>query len=693
MNRTAIIALLGASFALPPWALAQPARELQAAPVVITATRVEESSFDLPVSIDAVDAATIRSGQPQVNLSESLLRVPGLVVQNRQNYAQDLQVSSRGFGARSAFGVRGVRLIADGIPATMPDGQGQAATFNLSSASRIEVMRGPFSALYGNAAGGVVQIFTEDGPAQPTLEASALAGSYGTAKAGAKAGGQAGSLNYVLDLSRFDTEGYRDHSAATRDHLNAKLKYALDAASSLTLVVNALDQPDTQDPLGLTLAQWQDNPRQAAPQALTFNTRKSIRHAQGGLVYERQLGAADSLRLMGYFGNRQVEQFQSIPVAVQAPVTHPGGVIDFDRDFGGASVRWTRKGALAGGPLTVTVGIDYDLADERRLGFENFVGTTLGVKGALRRDEDDRVHNLDEYVQAQWQPAERWRLSAGLRHSVVRFESKDRFVVGANPDDSGAVRFASTNPVAGLLYQASPSVNLYVNAGRGFETPSFNELFYKPDGSPGLNFALQPARSRHYEAGVKAFLGAGTRLNLALFRVDTRNEIVVAGSSGGRTTFRNAGETERRGVELALDSDLGRGFNAYFAYTGLEAKFRGDALDGKTLPGVPAATAYGELAWKHASGFSTALEARASDKVQVVDTNAQPAAPGYTVANWRAVYERRLDGVTLTGFLRVDNLFDKKYVGSVIVGETNARFYEPAPGRSFMAGIGARVQF
>ena len=203
--------------------------------VTVSATRVEREAMDLPVAIDTVDQRAIREANPQVNLSESLGRVPGIAVQNRQNYAQDLQISSRGFGARSTFGVRGIRLLADGIPATMPDGQGQASSFSLSSAQRIEVLRGPFSSLYGNAAGGVVQVFTADGPPDPTFTTSALAGSFGTWKLGAQYGGQHGPLNVMVDGSRFESDGYRDHSSVRRDQANAKFKYDLGASGKLTL--------------------------------------------------------------------------------------------------------------------------------------------------------------------------------------------------------------------------------------------------------------------------------------------------------------------------------------------------------------------------------------------------------------------------------------------------------------------------
>lgn len=340
------------------------------APVVITATREEARGFDLPASIDAVGADDIQKGQLGVNLSESLGRVPGIVVQNRHNYAQDLQISSRGFGARSTFGVRGLRLYADGIPATMPDGQGQVSHFSLGSAKRIEVLRGPFSALYGNSSGGVIQILTEDGAKEPTITPSVAFGSFGTSRIGLKASGiaPAARTDYVLEASRFDTNGYRVHSAATRDAGNAKLKFALGEATSVSLIGNTVTMPDAQDPLGLTRAQYDADPRQVDPGAITFNTRKSVRQTQGGMVFDHRLSESNVLRFMAYTGARDVNQVLSIPVGTQGPTSHAGGVVDLVRDYTGLDMRWTHKNRLFGGPLTLTGGFNYDTLDEQRKG-------------------------------------------------------------------------------------------------------------------------------------------------------------------------------------------------------------------------------------------------------------------------------------------------------------------------------------
>ncbi len=673
------------------------AQELPTLPEVsVSATRVERDNMDLPGSIDTVDRRAIREANPQVNLSEVLNRVPGVAVQNRQNYAQDLQISSRGFGSRSAFGVRGIRLIADGIPATMPDGQGQAANFNLSSAQRIEVLRGPFSSLYGNAAGGVVQIFTADGPPEPTFTTSALAGSYGTWKLGAQYGGQHGPLNAIVDVSRFATDGYRDHSSARRDTANAKLRYDLGSAGRLTLVLNALDQPETGDPLGLTAAQVAQNPRQAVSNAYLFNTRKSITQSQAGMTYEVNLAGGHSLQARAYIGDRQVTQHLAIPVAVQNAPTHSGGVVDLDRGYGGVGLRWTHEGQIVARRFTVSAGVDHDRMEERRRGFIN----NNGITGSLKRNEDDTVTNTDFYTQAEWQVLPNLSLLAGLRHSRVSFESRDYFIAGINGDDSGAVDFVRTTPAIGATFRLSPVMNIYANAGRGFETPTFAELAYRSGGATGLNFALKPSNSLHRELGVKALTGERGHVNVALFRIDTRDEIVVNSAAGGRTDFRNASGTRRNGLEVAWQQRYGAGFESALAWTLLDAKFRQPFTSGtppttvaagNRLPGVAANLFYGELVWRHAaSGFHAGVELRHSGQVFVNDQNSEAAA-AYTVGNLRAGFAQRGKGWRLTEFVRVDNVTDRAYIGSVIVADNNGRFYEPAPGRALMAGVTVEV--
>lgn len=670
---------------------------VQLAPIVVTPTRVEQSSFDLPVSIDAFDKEQIQEGQAQVNLSETLVRAPGVVANTRQNYAQDLQISIRGFGARSTFGVRGVRIIADGIPLTMPDGQGQAANIDLSSAKRVEVLRGPFSALYGNSSGGVINVFTEDGPEDLTITGSAWGGSFDSSRVGLKLGGQQGPVNYIFDTSRFDTEGFRDHSAATRDTVNGKVSLNVNEATNVTLIANYLNQPETQDPLGLDKTQLEQNREQAGTNAVAQNTRKSIENSQAGLVVEHKISAEDSIRILGYSGKRTVQQFLAIVAR---------GVIDLNREFGGLDARWTKQTSLADRPFTFTAGVNYDRMQEARKAFTNNAGSI----GAISRDEDNTVFSFDQFAQAEWALAERWTVSGGLRHTSVKFKSEDHFIIVGNGDDSGSIEFSGTTPVAGVVFKATPTLNFYGNVGKGFETPTFVELAYRATDPTvnGFNFDLKPAESTNYEAGVKAYVGSGTRVNAAVFKIDSKNEIVVFSNSGGRSVFQNVDSTSREGLELGLESALGSGFTGVLSYAYIDAKFDNSFQTcvgfcpptatvavpaGNKIPGIPSNVVYGELGWRYAPfGLSTALEARWVDKVFTNDLNDE-SADAYTVVNWRLGFEQKFGGLRLTEFARVDNIFDEEYVGSVIVNEANRRYYEPAPGTNYTVGLAASYQF
>lgn len=658
--------------------------------VVVTATRTQQSSFDVPAAIDAVEGDDLREHKLRVNLSESLGRVPGLHAQNRFNYAQDLQISSRGFGARASFGVRGVRLIQDGIPLSMPDGQGQTGSFDLDGAQRVEVLRGPFAALYGNSSGGVIHLIgsvpTDD---QPSVELSTTVAENDLWRAASRFAGRAGPVEVTGNLSRFMTDGVRDHSAARRDVANLRVRYARSDRASLTLIANALDQPDTQDPLGLTQEQLDTDPEQAGTNAVAFNTRKSTRHVQGGLAYEQTLSDRNHLRAMAYFGDRDVTQYLANP---SAALTGSGGVVDLARRFGGSGLQWDHAGTLAGAPYELTVGAEYDRMEERRRGFVNVNGT----RGELRRDEDDTVYSLNQYVIASWQPVPRWKVSAGVRHSDVRFDVDDHFIVGPNPDDSGDLRYESTQPVVGVLFEVTPDINLFASGGRAFETPTFAELAYRPDGAPGLNFDLDAATSTNFEGGAKLRLKDHTHFTATLFRSDTKQDIVTGPSPfQGRNSFVNAAKTRREGAELATESTV-ENFDLYFAYTYTRARFEdftnfsGVDLSGNRLPGVPDQSVYAELIWAHpSSGFATGLEARWVDKIYVDDANSA-AADDYVTLNWHAGWRQRVSDWSLNAFLRVDNVTDEDYVGSAIVNAANARFFEPAPGRVFFLGVTAR---
>jgi iron complex outermembrane recepter protein len=659
-----------------------PAETQTLSPVVVTATRSERQLLNVPASVDVVDRETIHDAQLRVNLSESLAGVPGVVVLNRQNYAQDLQISIRGFGSRSTFGVRGLQLYVDGVPATFPDGQGQVSHFPLSLADRIEILRGPFSALYGNSSGGVILVTTDLKPQPLRFEPAAAYGSNGTWRVGLTGVGGDQSNAFAIDAGRFETDGFRDHSAARRDTATIRTAFLDSPLGEVRISLNAIDMPESQDPLGLTRAGLQQNPEAVAAPALTFNTRKTTRQATAGADIRSHLNASTLLTTTLWLGKRGVTQFQSIPVAAQLPATSPGGVIDLDRTFGGADVH----ASFETGPVTTHVGLEVQSEDEHRRGYENFIGTTLGVQGALRRDEKNTIESVDPYIQTEWRISDAWQAHAGVRASKARFKSQDHYIVGANGDDSGSTSFSGVNPTAGLVFKPVQSMSIYASYGRGFETPTLNELAYRVDPGTlqpigGLNQDLHPSKSNNYEVGVKNLWSPAVRTTLALFTIRTTDEIVVATNTGGRSTYKNAASTRRDGVEAGMAWKPGDRFSLVASAAAINARYVGAAK----MPGIPARTAYMEAKYRNPIA-DVSLEARAQSRIFVDDANSD-AAPGYGVISLAFAHTFEVGQTSPRFFARVDNLLDRQYVGSVIVNEGNARFFEPAPGRTWLVGV------
>ena len=673
---------------LPLIAAAQAADEQT---MVVTAAPTTGSELDTPAAVSVVNGDEMRQAAPRVNLSESLGAVPGLQVQNRQNYAQDLQLSIRGFGSRSTYGVRGLRIYVDGIPATMPDGQGQTSNIDIGSVDTIEVLRGPFSALYGNSSGGVINVTSQTGTQPPTVEASSYYGSFGTWHYGMKAtgavgdGSHAGDVDYTVSTNRFTTHGYRDHSGARKNLANARLGVRINDVSKLTLLLNSVDIK-ANDAGGLTADEWRDNPRQS-PRGDQYNTRKNTRQTQAGLRYERQLSAQDDLSVMMYAGERETTQFQSIPRAPQLKPSHAGGVIDLTRHYQGIDTR-------------LTAGLDYENMSERRKGYENFVmvngAPQYGEQGALRRNERNLMWNVDPYLQTQWQLTDKLSLDAGVRYSSVWFDSNDYYITPGNGDDSGDASYHKWLPAGSLKYALTDAWNVYLSAGRGFETPTINELSYRSDNQSGLNFGLKPSTNDTVEIGSKTRIGNGL-FTAALFQTNTDNEIVVDSSSGGRTSYKNAGKTRRQGMELGLDQQFGESWRLKAAWTWLDATYRTNVCDdascnGNRIPGIARNMGYASFGYQPEQGWYAGSDIRYMSDIMANDENTAKA-PSWTVVGLTTGYKWSYGRMDMDLFGRIDNLFDREYVGSVIVNESNGRYYEPAPGRNYGIGLNLAWRF
>jgi iron complex outermembrane receptor protein len=674
-------------------AMAEEAKiNLNLSPVVVTGTRIEQNSFDLPMSINAITADTLHDATQQVHLSETAARIPGVVVNNRNHSAQELGITSRGFGARSQFGVRGIRLYTDGMPLTMPDGLGVPSAMNLDNASSIEFLRGPFSALYGNSSGGVVQLFTKNGGPETEILAGAFYGSYGTHRETTTLSGQVSNIEYSLNASHYETDGWRTWSGYKKDFLNAKIGIKLSESTKLTLIAINVDQPYVRDPGGLTLAQLRSDPRQAATDFERLKTHKEMEHSQIGLVLDHEISEGNSLKTMAYYGERS--NYQSL-VSRSAS--------GYDRDFGGIDIKWAHQGKFLEKPLNFTVGVNYDKMQDNRYRYaaNTTIDGAVPVGAVKGRDELNEAWNFDQYAQAQWDVTNNWSLHAGVRHSRVTFDNTDK---KAHAYDNSRV-FEKTTPVAGVVYKVTPIFNLYANAGRGFETPTFIETEYATTAAVSPNTTIQPSTSKNYEIGVKAFLTDDILVNIAAFKVLTKKEIVMSVYSADAAVYTNAGDTERNGVELSLDANLSNNIRAYAAYSYLDAEFK-DAftsqyasgvnqgvLPGYKIPGTYKNRGYAEISWRHpGAGFFTALEGIYSSKVYTNDVNSE-SADAYTVFNWRGGFQQKMSNWSLTEFVRIENITDENYVSSVKVNDGNNRFYEPGLPANWTVGVNASYKF
>lgn len=664
--------------------------------VVVTATRAEQRSFDAPAAIESIDRETIQNAGPQVNLSESLNRVPGLTILNRQNYAQDLQVSIRGFGARSAFGIRGIRLLIDGIPATTPDGQGQGSSISLPSTERIEVLRGPLAQMYGNSAGGVIQAFTREAPETPEFDLQYYAGSWGMHRSDWQYAGRAGTVGLVADYSTFDTNGYRDNSKTERKQFNGKLSFGPSETTRVNLVFNQFDMPLAQDPLGLTAAQLAANPRQAGTNAQARRVHKNVLQNQVGTTLTHALDPDRSVTARAYYGTRDNLQFQAA-----------NNWIGLGRTYYGLGVQYNQQTQIAATPVRWVAGYDFDRSRELRQMGDASVGEK--VPGSLTRNETNQAENSDLFVQGTALLSEKVSMVAGLRYSTVRFVSDDYYVTGTNPDGSGAVSYQASSPVLGVTWHASDALNLYANYGKGFETPTLAEVAYSDTlpvpTSPVAQFnpSLKASTSHHYELGVKWAPGARSRLDFTLFQINTTDEIVVSTSSSGQTTYKNAPGTTRTGWELAGRVLLNPHLRAMLSASAIDARFSqtfssggSSVAAGNKMPGIPQHFLFSELLWagqamdggksKPVLGSQAGVELVSAGRLYANDTNTA-FADGYTTLNLKASHGWSLGKGRLTAYARIDNLSDQRYVGSVIVNQSASQFYEPAPGVNWALGL------
>ena len=698
------IHLLTLSFLVSTYAFAEDIKQIS--PTVVTATRVETNSFDLPVSIDVVEKKDL-DGQLGMTLSESLIRIPGVTAQNRNQMAQDPQISSRGFGSRSAFGVRGVRVLVDGIPLTMPDGIGQPGSVDLDNLKSVEIMRGPFSSLYGNSSGGVINMRTLDIAKVNEINGGILFGSFNTKKEKLGASGNSLGVDYLINVSNFSTDGFRQNGATDKNQGTLKLSSKINEDTKITILGNWFDQR-SEDPQGLNKALFDANPRSAPVASLETKARVIRNNTQLGFNLEHMLNDKNIINLMSYAGHRFNSQYLPTSVSQSSSTDNPDGKNSYyQRSYYGSDLRWTNNGKIYNQDYSLTTGVNYGYMSDARMEKNSYKGI-MAVNATTKRDEINVGYNFDQYMQGQINIFEKIDIHAGLRHSLVNFRIDDHFFTNDSNNGSGNVSYEKTTPVIGIVWKQNQSLNFYANYGKGFETPTFIEMAYNNTLNGGKsNFALVPSESDNFEVGAKSILNNNTRINAALFKTNTYQEI-IAQTTGTYSVYMNAGKTSREGFELSLDTNLPQNFNFYSSYSYIDAKFETPFLykdnqyptpmeyqvvKGMKIPGTYKNQLYAELSWKYPEyGFKAALETRHNSSVYVNNANTA-SAPAYTIYNLRAGFEQSLNKWKMTEFLRVENLTDKDYVGSTRVNDGKLYFYEPGAKINYLVGINANYQF
>ena len=661
--------------------------------IIVTSPRVRTTIDEVAGAITSVSQDQIQLGQPQLTLDESLVRVPGVFMQNRHNFSQALRISIRGFGARSPFGIRGIKLIIDDVPATLPDGQGNVDEIDLGSAERIEVIRGPASSLYGSAAAGVISVYSEDGTAEPYVDTRLSSGEFGYEQLQFKTGGQAGRLNYMGSVSMLDYDGYRANSYIERDVLNGKLRYDISDSSDFTTTFNVIDIPKMGDPGALNAGELATNRRAANPNSLTFDGSEGRQQERIGFIYRNQISENHEFSIRNYYTSLDLENKLTFTGGI--PQSN-GGQVQFERAFAGLGGQYTFTGDLGERRNRLIVGVDIEEQEDDRQRYQNLTG---GIRGVLTFDQLEEVSSSGIFIQNEFMLTEAVDVIVGLRYDDIEFKITDRFFANLSGDDSGGSDFSETSERLGLLWRTGERGNFYANYSTAFETPTTTE-FANPDGG-GFNPDLTSQTAESFEVGFRGEFGMRIPVtyDVAAFHITVDDELVPYEVDGftGRTFYQNAAESTRDGYELALSAQVLDSLTVSFAYTDLDATFDSfetstSSFAGTRIPGVPQDQAFLELAYRSERGWFAVLDALDVSELYADNANLV-RSDSYMVSNLRFGYDGQVGSFTLSPFIGVYNLTDEEYNSNVRINAAAGRYYEPAPEQQLYAGISARYSF
>jgi iron complex outermembrane recepter protein len=648
--------------------------------------RVPGSAFALgaPRPIATLAGEDVRGARAGVFLEEAINALPGVQIQNRYNFAVGERLAVRGFGGRAQFGVRGVRVLIDGVPATLADGQTTLDHLDVATLGRVEALRGPAASLYGNAAGGVLHFQTRLPPPERVRpEIFTLSGSNGLLQLRGTAAGSAGGVGYLVSAARIEYAGFRTnplgddddtYGAATRNSVNATL-HLPGGPGRLRASINWLDLA-AENPGSLSQALLDEGDRQAFTNNVRQLTRKDVQQSQLGLSWDGPLGSS-RVEVAGYGLLRSVDN----------PI--PSDIIHVDRHAYGGRALLEAPLRLAGVNVAAGGGVELDLQTDDRQNYANAAGS----RGPLRLDQLERVRAAGVFGYLRVPLAANADASAGVRYDDFHFRATDRFVSATDPDDSGSRGMSALSPSVGVTIRPADRLELFGTVSTSFETPSTTELANRPEGAGGFNPELEPQRGTTYEAGIRSVLGRGTSLELTAHHTALQDELVPFEVEGvpGRTYYSNAGRSTHRGFEVALGAAGRHGVSARAAYSYLDATFRtysrgGTSFDGNRIPGIAPHSLDGVARWAPGRWFA---ELRGLYRGAVTADDANSAeAPAYFLVDLRAGAEPiRAGGFELAPVAGVNNVLDRRYVAAVAVNAFGSRFFEPGPPRSAYVGL------
>lgn len=661
--------------------------------ITVTAARQEQILSQVPGAVSVIERETIQEGRQQLGLDEALNRVPGLFFQNRYNFTQDLRVAVRGFGARANFGIRGIKVFVDDLPATLADGQSGVDDIDIGSVGRVEVIRGPSSALYGSAAGGVLSLYTEEGPETPFAEGRVTVGEYDHQKYQLKLGGQAGRLNYLVNGSYLVSDGYRDNARVEHGLVNSKFRYEFDEASDLTAIFNLVESPQADDPGGVTAADVDMDRRRAQQRNLDSNAGEELSQQKLGWIYRREFGAGHEIRLRNYYLWRDFKTF--LPIGTHIRFVSDDGVVEFDRFFFGGGVQYAYSGELLGLPNQFTAGFDVDVQKDDRQRYLN----NAGEQGDLAFDQLEEAEAYGFYFRNNLALTDSLQLTLSGRYDIVDLSVDDRFL--DNADQSGKLDFDEFSPSAGLTWAVQDNFSVYFNYATAFETPTFTELANPArnlDVSLGGFADVDAQQAESFEIGVRGSIGERLYFDVAGYIMDVEDEVVNVETIGSRAFFENA-DTDRNGIETSLAVEVMEGLQLTAAYTYSDFTFDrfpveagDDPIAGNRLPGLPKHQFFAELAYRHDSGFYLTWDALTVSKLAVDNAN-ETISDAYQVSNLRAGHRFQLGGMEVSPFIGVNNLFDEKYMSNLRLNGFGGRVFEPAPTLNVYGGLAVRLDY